>query len=324
MSGVSGAAEFGSSIPYIGPILGTIFNSIGADQRRELYDQEYQNLNDINIPQFMRGNYTPEQFKAALYDTPEAAQYQTIGENQQTKSAQMAALQSLIDGAGRAGDATREAMSNQALMDASGLARQREGAIKAEAERRGQGGAGMDMVMRAQAAQMGANRAQQGTLQAAQQAALQKLAAQQAALSGASQVRGQDFNTAAANSDIVNRFNLFNTQARNAANQANVNMQNQGSMYNIGNNNAAQQWNMNRSDRNAQQTYENRMGKQGQRFRYTDTINGNERKDMEEANQRGAANRSYYESMMGGAGMGGGGGGGGGMGSMMSMFGGGK
>ncbi len=195
-------------------------------------------------PQFSNQGYQAAQylgdFNPALLDTPEAAQYQTISEDPRTRNMEMDALQSLINRTSGAADARMNADQFNALDQANQLARGREGAIRQDMARKGQTGAGMDAVLRAQSAQEAANRARSGTMQAVQDAALQKLAANNALLSGASNVRGEDYRTKAANSDIVNRFNMFNTQARNARNAQNVGIKNDAGMRNIGAHQAAE------------------------------------------------------------------------------------
>lgn len=174
------------------------------------------------------GDFTP-----GMYDTPEAAQYQTIDEDPQTRAIEMAALQQLVEQGNGAADARMAAQRFGALDDANQLAKSREGAIRQQFERRGQGGAGLNAVLQAQSAQMGANRARAGTMDAVSQAAMQKLAAQQMALQGAGGVRAGDFRTNSANADIVNRFNQFNTAARNRINEMNTGLGNDAQLRNL-------------------------------------------------------------------------------------------
>lgn len=223
-------------------------------------------------PEFFGGDYEQEQYQGdftpTLFDDPQDAQYQTVAEDPRVRGMQMEALQQLIDRSSGAADARMNFESGQAMDQANQLARGREGAIRMDMERKGQAGSGTDAIMRAQASQMGANRARQGTQQAAMDAALQKLAASQGVISGAGNVRGQDFQRNATNSEIINRFNQFNTQARNAARQANVNMQNNAGMWNTearqglaGRNTGTRNSSIDRRDKLAQQTHGNKMGR---------------------------------------------------------------
>jgi hypothetical protein len=172
-------------------------------------------------------------FDPLLYDDPIAAQYETIGHDPRVRQVQMDALQSLIDRGSGAADAKMQAASFGAMDEASQLARGREDAIRMDMQRKGQSGSGLDAVMRAQASQQAANRARAGTQQAVLDAALEKLAATQGAMAGADQMRGRDFQRDSANTGIINDFNVFNTKAKNAARQANVDVRNRAGMRNL-------------------------------------------------------------------------------------------
>lgn len=175
------------------------------------------------------GDYSPYSL-----GTPQAAQYQTINENPETRNIEMQALQQLVAQANGSADAQGAADRFHALNDAAQMAQAREGAIRQQMERRGQGGAGLNAVMQAQAAQDAANRAQGGTLDAVSKAALQKLSAMQGAIGAAGQVRGQDFNTQRYNTDTINDFNKLNTGLQNAWHAQDISNQNAAQLRNIG------------------------------------------------------------------------------------------
>lgn len=241
--------QFGGGIAGLGSANDAL-EDWAALQAPEFSDQDYERIQ-------YAGDFNPE-----AYATPEAAQYQTISEDPRVRGIQMDALQKLIDQSSGAADAKSNAARFGALDEANQLARGREQAIAMQAQRRGQGGNGMSSVMQAQAAQMAANRARGGTMQAVQDAALEKLAATQGAIGAAGNVRGQDFQRAAANSDIINRFNQFNTQARNAAAMGSVDARNQAGMRNtntkqdvMGRNAGVGNASMDRKDRNAMNTF---------------------------------------------------------------------
>lgn len=214
----------------------------GGIEQQNAAAEQAERLRKMQVgPDFENANYENARylgdFDPAMLDTPEAAQYQTIDEDPKVRGMQMDALQALIDRTSGAADAKMQAAQFGAMDEANQMAKSREGAIRQGMERKGQGGSGLDAVLRAQSAQQGANRARGGMQDAVMAAALEKLAANNGMIQGAGQVRGQDFQRNAANSDIVNRFNQFNTQARNAARAANVNAKNQAGMHN---NNARQ------------------------------------------------------------------------------------
>ncbi len=231
-------------------------------------------------PQFEGTGYENEQyagdFNPEMFDDPEAAAYQTIEEDPRVRQVQMDALQQMIDRASGAADAKSDNAQFQAMDQAAGLARGREGAIRQQAQRRGQSGAGMDSVLSAQAGQAAANRARAGNQEAVEAAAIEKLLANNGAIAGAGSVRGQDFQAKSANSDIVNRFNMFNTQARNATRQANVGMRNDAQGRNLGTKQRlaggkadASNNSLNRRDRNVKIGHDATM----QRFRDESGIN---------------------------------------------------
>jgi hypothetical protein len=218
----------------VGGMAGQANSAADADEKRRQARAVAEGMDVLHLPQEdysyidYAGDYNPYNI-----GQPEAAQYQTINEDPQTRSIEMAALQQLAGQANGAADAQNAAARFKALDDANQMANQREGAIRQRMERTGQGGTGLNALMQAQSAQMGANRARQGTMDAVSQAALQKLAAQQMMLQGAGQVRGQDFNTSRYNTDTINEFNKFNTQARNRINQLNTENQNAAQLRNL-------------------------------------------------------------------------------------------
>jgi hypothetical protein len=142
----------------------------------------------------------------------------------------LARMQGLADQAA----GSQEALGRyNAVSDGNALAAQREAGIRNQMAMRGQGGSAMDFVLQAQGGQMGANRAQAAGLNAAAQAALQRLQGTQGVMAGASNVRGMDADVAGRNADIINKFNMYNTGNRNAANMGNVDMKNLAQVRNV-------------------------------------------------------------------------------------------
>lgn len=231
MGGVVGAIP---GLNIFAPGLAETFGQAGeADARGQMV----RNANAIKLPRYDPRSYETQQyagdFRPDMYSTPEAAQYQTISEDPRIREMQIKALQNMQGYADGAADSQQSLDRQQSLNDASQFAKQRQGAIASQAARRGQLGNGLDYVMQQQAAQQGANQAQTGMLNANAQAALQRLQGMQGSLQGASQVRGQDYNAANSNADIINKFNMYNTQNRNDANQANTGMHNAAELRNL-------------------------------------------------------------------------------------------
>ncbi len=249
-TGLTVAAPALAAVPYVGPFLSAgaaiggaalkgSAGDMGADQLEELRRQ----IGSVDPAWFAQNGYNPQQFNPTLVGS-----YETVQEDPRTREYQMAALAKMQGFASEAGDAQYNAQSRQAMNDANNMAQAREGAIMQNAQARGVGGSGMEMVLRAQADQEGANRASAGGLNAAAQAALMRMQGNQQLLAGSGGVRSQDFNTSSRNADIVNGFNMYNNGLVNDAGR-----------YNNGNNNNAQQFNLNRGDRNSQQAFANRM-----------------------------------------------------------------
>ena len=209
------------------------------------------------------GDVAPE-----MYGTPEAAQYQTVAEDPRTRDYQMQALARMQGLADQAAGSQEALGRYNAVSDGNALAAQREAGIRNQMAMRGQGGSAMDFVLQAQGGQMGANRAQAAGLQAAQQAALQRLQGTQGVMAGASNVRGMDASVAGQNADIINKFNMYNTGNRNAANMGNVDMKNSAQLRNTnakqgimqGKATASNQ-SLDRNDRNIGNQHDADMGK---------------------------------------------------------------
>lgn len=208
-------------------------------QEKDILAQAANNAQDIQGPNFgsdagvqfsSAGNFNPD-----LFSTPEAAQYSLAQDSAEGRAAQLAALQQIRDASDQSVGSMSALRRNQAEMDARQLAQSREGAIRQDAMRRGQVGGAADMIARQQAAQAGANQNLSAGLQGAQAAALQQLAGAQAYGGQAGALRGQDQALAFNNADTINRFNLANTAARNAASQANTTMMNQANLGNLSN-----------------------------------------------------------------------------------------
>ena len=216
------------------PFLGS--NDLGnvrgqLDQNKELY-------NRIDLPKF--AEYIPELYNA------ESANYALTSDDPVTKSLQLSALQKMSGLADSGLSDADRAGYNQAINNANQVAKAQTASIMQNAQARGVGGSGLEMMMREQAGQDAAQRAQESGLQVASDAAKQRALYNQAFLQGAGNMRDQDYRANSNNANIINQFNQANTQARNSANQ-----------YNVQNRNQAKQYNNDMSQRN----YENQMGK---------------------------------------------------------------
>ncbi len=216
------------------------------DEISRLIESQLGDIDSIKTSDF-GGSYTP-----FSYSTPEEAKYSQVNIDPTLRSAQLAGLQALKDRSSGVADAQSELGRFQAINDANQLARGRGQAILADAQARGMGGSALQFALSQQGDQDAAMRGQSAGLQAAQQAALERLSAQGQYNQGLSNLRGQDTSLAEKNADIINQFNMANTQARNQTSQMNTQMQNQG-----------QQYNLERGDRNQQAQFQQNLQKQG-------------------------------------------------------------
>jgi hypothetical protein len=212
-------------------------------------------IGNVDLPTFSSDDYGKYSL-VGTYD-PEMADYSTISEDPRLMEMELAALDRLSNENGAVAQAHRDAGMRQAIFGANSMAKGREDAIRQDAERSGQSGAGMDQVLRGQSAQMGANRATQAGMDATHLAALERLQNEQALMGAAGQVRGENYRTAAANADIINRFNMFNTGLANEAAKYNLNAAQDISNKNVGQGDKS----LDRKDRNAQTGFQNDMTK---------------------------------------------------------------
>ncbi len=188
-------------------------------KNRGLYQQ-------IDLPKY-------QQFTPQLYDN-ESATAKLTSDDPVMKSKQLEALaqmqglsQTGLSDADKAAFEAAKGVGNQ-------LAQGREGAAIQDAQARGVGGGGTEFAMREAANQAGAQRAQEAALAQAAQASNNRNSYLQAYAGQLGQTRQQDYNTNAANTNVLNQFNMANTQNRNAANNANTGLQNQAFQYNEG------------------------------------------------------------------------------------------
>jgi hypothetical protein len=220
------------------PIVGGSFDDT-PDKAAAAIKANQDLYNNIQAPNLKWQHYDPASF------TPESAKYEQINQDPAQRSAQMAALNQLA-GLSQTGMSDVDAAGYaRSRAEAGQISSQGEQAALANAQNRGVGGSGLEFAMREMANQSGANSAQNAGLQQASDAAKQRAMYATAYGQGLSNMRGQDFQSAQANTNIVNQFNQQNTQARNAAQAGNIANQNQAQQYNNQGNISTQQANFN-------------------------------------------------------------------------------
>lgn len=188
-------------------------------KNRGLYSQ-------IGLPQYQQ--FTPEK-----YDN-ESATAKLTSDDPVVKSKQLEALSQMQDLSNKGMSDADVASFNQAHEMGDQMARAKTGAVMQDAQARGVAGGGMEFALREQGNQDAAQRAQDAALQQAGQASTNRANYLQAYAGQLGNVRQQDYNTNAANTNVLNQFNLANTQSRNAANAANVSNDNAAFQYNQG------------------------------------------------------------------------------------------
>jgi len=186
-----------------------------GDGSEEIYRDQLNKLYGVGLPDLQAFNYNPEDYS-----------YQTISEDPSMQLRQSALLDRLSQlGETGLSDADK-ANYAQGVQQANQAARQRSGALMNEMRARGQGGSGLEYALREQAGQEAMNRQAQLGLAQAGDSARQRALYQQAYGNALAGKRDQDYRTAAANTDIINRFNQLNTAQRNDANLQNMQRKN--------------------------------------------------------------------------------------------------
>lgn len=271
-TGASVGGPWGAAIGGVGGYL------LGSDDESgKQYEQLMQQAQSIPLPMLQK--YYPELYKQVVQLNPEMETAQTLGPSAmegistdpRLKEAQMNALLSLQGiGANKGMDAQAQANMARLQSDVNQNLQGQTGAIQQNLATRGMSGGMSELVARNLAAQGGANRqAQMGMDEKAQaeQRALSAIA-QSGQLGG--QMQSNQFNQAAQQAqarDLINKFNLTNTQginsqnvqARNQAQAANAQGAQNIANLNVGGSNEAQKYNINLP----QQQYANQLSKYG-------------------------------------------------------------
>lgn len=211
------------------PIVGGLFDN--SDQ--QALDQIRQNqalYQGINLPQLSQ--YTPDSYQYAGDYNPEMASSSQIQDDPAIKDRQLSVLNDLAGLSNTGLSDVDKAGYDSARRAGEGVISSANGAALQNAQARGIAGSGLEMALKASADQSGADRAQQLGLQQAADSARQRALYEQAYGSAVAGARSQDFNTAQANSNIINQFNMANTNAQNQAQQYNL-----GNRQNISNQN---------------------------------------------------------------------------------------
>lgn len=206
--------------------LNKLLGDNSAEQGMDQLRQNQDIWNQVQTPDLKWQDYKPETFN------PDMMNAETINEDPALRSGQMDVL-SQMAGLSRDGlSSVDEAGYNRSRQEAQQIAQGETGAALANAQSRGLSGSGMEFASREMAGQNAANRAQSADLTQNADSAKMRALYSQAYGQQLGSVRGQDYQTNAANTNILNQFNAANTQNRNAAHQWNTQNQNNAQMYN--------------------------------------------------------------------------------------------
>jgi hypothetical protein len=214
--------------------------AIGALQNsRDMYG-------NIKAPDLTWQNYDPTAFQS------QTANANTVKEDPSLVSNQMDALNRMSGLSQNGLSDVDQAAYARARSDAGQISSQQTGAALQNAQDRGLSGSGMEFAMREQAGQNAANSAQSADLQQAGDAAKMRAMYTQAYGNQAGQIRGQNYNTQSGNANILNQFNMANTQQQNQTAAANTQQSNQAQLTNQQGRTGLQQ-----------QTFNNQMARAG-------------------------------------------------------------
>lgn len=246
--------------------MGLFGNDDSFDVARDRVHKDINDLNQIGLPQYQV--YSPQMY------TGESANYSLIQNDARTRELQLRNLEELAGLSHSGMNDIDKASYAKALGEANQNARANTGAIYQNAAARGASGSGMEFALKEIANQSANDRAAAANTQQAADSARQRALYQTAYGSALSGMRDQDARTAAANTDIINRFNQANTNMRNSISTANTNANNNAFLYNEGLKDRNYNNQLSRNDRNSG------LGRQLDEINY---------KENERRNQQGRA-----------------------------------
>lgn len=213
---------------------------------------------ELQLQQYVQqGVLTPEQAKAALVDRSEMSNIQTDPMLEKAQMDALLGLQDISEGGMTAKDlATLNRIKNEEQASARGA---REAIIQ-NANARGVGGSGLELMAQLQNAQDSATRASNRDLDVAGQASERALEALMQAGQLGGQMQNQQFNQKAQIAGANDAIAKFNAQNNQAINLANTNAKNAAQQFNI--QNAQNTANANVDLKNQQQQYNKSLQQQ--------------------------------------------------------------
>lgn len=213
--------------PIIGDLIDFFLAKEAAEEQKNITDKFGKKIGNLKNYEF-----SDRELQPYFQDIPDDVKYELVKSDPEMRAKQLAALEKMQSIADGRAESQGEAQRELARMRAEQLAQSQQEGIQQQMASRGVGGSGLEFALKGQSGQQAANRAYMGGLQSAAQGALERMQSQQAYQQGLGNLRAQDTDLSARNSDIINRFNAYNADRQLAAQNANTGMKNQFQMYN--------------------------------------------------------------------------------------------
>lgn len=232
---VAGVAALGSAI------VGAVEAGEERDAAREAMNNALAEIKAVGAPPDYAREIIYEKFKQAGLLTPEvekqinlgASKIAKIADNENTKNAQLKALDQMQQRAKGGFTAEDKAAINQAKLEIANQNQAQQSQIIQSLAQRGMGGAGAELAARLGAQQQGSNLLSQQGMQLGADASRNALEAARMSGTFAGQIGQEQFErdlTRAEAEDAVNKFNIENAMGRQ---QRNIDRSNLAQEYNI-------------------------------------------------------------------------------------------
>ena len=198
----------------------------------------------IPEPAFDMSNIDPEMYSVAAKYVPEVATYiaernpqvvELSAAGQYGRDAQIQALNDIRMRTGELSDAEAQSASAKAMRDAQIAAQSRSQTVLQDANRRGQLGSGAMLAAQLQGGSDAMERAAGISNQAYLEALRNKLGAITTSGEMGRQLAGDEFDRAAVNADIINRYNQRAAAGMNQYGQYAADVMNRGQLFNVEN-----------------------------------------------------------------------------------------
>lgn len=211
-----------------GDIVDTYIAGQMADENRLRISNLDREISDAIQRTKITGKWDP-----VLNYIPDDLKYELIKEDPELRKMQMDNISQMREIADGRISSKSDSDRIRAIRDANDMARARNSQITSDSQARGISGGGLEIAMRQQSGQDAANRLQDAELQNAANSALERMQATGQLQSSLSSIRGQDFSSNQANADIINKFNVLNSERKREALDKRADIRNKAMLYNL-------------------------------------------------------------------------------------------